>query len=304
MLLLPNFVRLTQGGGSLADPIIDDVFSAGAGSDCDPDDNDTFNVTTTTLGGNLKPQTATNFNLGAVFTAESFTGSIDYWSYDYQDLIGPGQSAASILADECSNNKYTPDSRVTRDANGQIISVVNAFTNLGGVKADGYDLSAQYVLEAVADGELSLSANLTHINSYDVDLGDGSPIFNGANNRNTSFGQLGSVPDTRLNLSADWRRENRSFSLSARHIGGYDDRTPGNTYSSIDSQTVLDAQYSMSFDGAMGSGVTDVAIGVNNLTDEEPPAIDRNSANGRRAFDSQVHDPRGRIVYLRLKHTF
>jgi iron complex outermembrane receptor protein len=292
------------GGGSLADPITQDVFNGGAGSACDPAVNDTFNVTTTTLGGDLKPQTASNFNLGAVFTADAFTGSIDYWSYDYEDLIGPGESASSILNNECSNNKYTPDSRVTRDANGQVISVVNAFTNLGAVKADGIDVSANYLIEGVADGELSLSANLTHINNYDVDLGDGSPIFDGANNRNTSFGQLGSVPDMRLNVGADWRRENRSLSLTARHVGGYDDRTPGNTYNAIDSLTVWDAQYSVSLDGLVGSGVTDVAVGVNNLTDEEPPAIDRDSSNGRRAFDSQVHDPRGRIIYLRMKHTF
>jgi hypothetical protein len=40
------------------------------------------------------------------------------------------------------------------------------------------------------------------------------------------------------------------------------------------------------------------------LTDEEPPAVDRSSADGRRAFDSLVHDPRGRIMYARFKHTF
>jgi len=54
----------------------------------------------------------------------------------------------------------------------------------------------------------------------------------------------------------------------------------------------------------VGGGVTDLSIGVNNLTDEDPPAIDRSSANGRRAFDNQVHDPRGQIVYLRFRHNF
>jgi iron complex outermembrane receptor protein len=292
------------GGGSFADAITQAVYEGGAGSACDSSVNDNFNVTTTTLGGDLKPQTATNFNLGAVYTNDSFTGSIDYWNYDYEDLIGPGESAASILANECSNGKYTPDSRVTRDATGQAISIVNSFTNLGGVKADGIDVSANYLMEDIGNGELNLSANLTLINSYDVDPGNGSPIFDGGNNRNTSFGQLGSVPDTRLNLGADYRSENRTLSLAARHIGGYDDRTPGNTYDAIDSLTVWDVQYSISMDGAVGSGVTDLAVGVNNLTDEDPPAVDRDSSNGRRAFDSQVHDPRGRIIYLRLKHTF
>ena len=229
---------------------------------------------------------------------------MDYWNYDYEDLIGPGESAASILNNECSNGQYAPDPRVSRDGNGQVVSVVNAFTNLGGTEADGFDVSAKYVFDGVANGELGLNANLTYINTYDVDSGDGSPIFDGLNNRNSSFGQLGSVPDTRVNIGADWRNERHSVSVSARYISSYEDRTPGNTFNDIDSQTVVDAQYSIAFEELMGSGVTDFIVGVNNVADEEPPAIDRSSASGRRAFDSQVHDPRGRVVYVRFKHAF
>ena len=290
------------GGGSLADPITQAVFTAGPGSVCDSGVTETFNVTTTTLGGDLDPQTATNYNLGVVFTTESFTGSVDYWNYDYEDLIGPGQSADSILAEECSNSIYVPDARVSRDSNGQVVSVVNAFTNLGGVKADGIDLSATYLFDDVAGGQLGLKADLTYITTYDVDRGDGSPNFVGLNNRNTSFGQLGSVPETRLNVGVDWRTDKHAVSLWVRHIGGYDDRTPTNTNETIDDWTVLDVQYMLSLD--VGGGVTDLSIGVNNLTDEDPPAIDRGSTGGRRAFDSQVHDPRGQIFYLRVKHTF
>ena len=56
--------------------------------------------------------------------------------------------------------------------------------------------------------------------------------------------------------------------------------------------------------GLFNDGTTNISIGVNNLTDQEPPAIDRNSSNGRRAFDSLVHDPRGRTIYARFKHSF
>jgi iron complex outermembrane receptor protein len=290
------------GGGSLADAITQTVFDAGPGSVCDSDVFDNFNVTTTTLGGDLDPQTATNYNLGVVFTTESFTGSVDYWNYDYEDLIGPGESAASILTNECSNSIYVPDARVTRDSNGQVISVVNSFTNLGGVEADGIDLSATYIFDDVAGGQLGLNAYLTYITNYDVDQGDGSPTFDGLNNRNASFGQLGSVPETRLNVGVDWRTDKHAVNLWARYIGGYDDRSPGNEFEAIDSWTVLDFQYMLSLN--VGGGVTDLSIGVNNLTDEDPPAIDRASANGRRAFDNQVHDPRGQIFYLRFKHSF
>jgi iron complex outermembrane receptor protein len=293
------------GGGSLADAITSAVFAAGPGSSCNPSVNDTFNVTTTTLGGNLKPQTATNFNLGIVLTDdESFTVSADYWNYDYEDLIGPGQSAASILVDECSGGKYTPDDRVNRDVTGQAVSVVNTFANLGGVTADGIDLTANYDFDEVFGGKLVVNTSITYINSYDIDSGDGSSTFDGANNRNSSFGQLGSVPDTRVNVGFDWNNDQNSFSFYVRHIGGYDDRTPNTDYDSIDSFTVFDTNYSFDTSGLIGEGTTNFSFGINNITDEEPPAIDRDSANGRRAFDSLVHDPRGRTIYARFKHSF
>ena len=293
------------GGGALADSITADVYRNGPGSACDPNVNDTFNVTTTTLGGNLKPQTATNYNLGIILTTEGgFTGSLDYWSYDYEDLIGPGESAASILANECTAGRYTPDERVTRDGSGQLISVVNNFANLGGVVANGFDLTSEYTFYEVLGGDITLNGNLTYIRTYDIDSGDGSPVFDGANNRNSSFGQLGSVPDTRFNIGLDWKDGIQSASFYVRHIGGYDDRTPGNDYASIDSQTVIDVQYSYDFDQLFGDGLTNLSVGINNLTDQDPPAVDRNSADGRRAFDSLVHDPRGRIAYVRVKHSF
>ena len=107
-----------------------------------------------------------------------------------------------------------------------------------------------------------------------------------------------------MNVRVTWLNEKHSVRLSVSHIGEYDDDAPGFTNESIDDDTVLDFQYSYTFGELLGAGATTVTFGVNNLTDEDPPAIDRRSVNGRIGFDQQVHDPRGRIMYLRLKHTF
>ena len=108
------------------------------------------------------------------------------------------------------------DARVARDSNGQVVSVVNSFTNLEGVEADGIDLSATYLFDNVGGGVLGLNADLTNITNYDVDRGDGGPTFDGLNNRNASFGQLGSVPETRLNVGVDWRTDKHAVSLWVR----------------------------------------------------------------------------------------
>jgi len=90
--------------------------------------------------------------------------------------------------------------------------------------------------------------------------------------------------------------------LYVRHIRAYDDRTPSKVNSSIGAQTVLDVQYGRGFE--MGGGITYVTVGINNITDVDPPAIDRGSSNCHLGYDNQVHDVRGRTIYVRLKHTF
>jgi len=292
------------GSGVLPDPILAPIFAGGPGTACDLANTDSFNSSQITTGGGLVPQDATNFNFGVAFTGGNFTGSIDYWSYDFKDLIGPGQSHGSIVSGECANGVYVPDSRVGRDSTGQLRNVTTSFLNLGGVETDGIDLTATYVFEDVMRGQLVLDASATLINTFDIDFGDGSPIFDGLNNRNSFIDLLGSVPDFRLNAGANWRGSNANAGVYIRHIGGYDDREPGVTHNGIDSNTVVDLQFGYSFEELLGLGTTNVTLGVNNVADEDPPAIDRGSVSGRVGFDQQVHDPRGRVVYLRLLHTF
>jgi len=289
------------GSGALADPI-SVLNSPAAGNSCNSGETGSFNAAQIVVGGNLDPQSATNFNFGAVYEGDSTTTSIDYFSYDFTDLIGPGQSAQDIVANECNDGVYTPDSRVVRDASGQLNSVTTNFINLGSVEVQGIDFGLNKVYEEVLGGELSVDLQATYLTKFDVDeKGDGT-IFNGAGNRNSFIDLLGSVPDLRANLGFTWRDEDQNAGLYVRHIGAYDDRTPTKVNSSIGAQTVLDVQYGRGFE--MGGGITDVTVGINNITDEDPPAIDLGSANGRLGYDNQVHDVRGRTIYLRLKHTF
>jgi len=292
------------GSGALPDPISADVYAAGAGSACDSDVTDSFNTAQITNGGGLSPQSASNWNLGIIYQGENFTGSVDYWSYEFEDLIGAGEAFGSIVSGECVNGVYVPDARVGRNGTGQIRQVTTSFINLGGVDAQGIDVSASYGFGDVLGGNLMIDAKATFVNTFDIDSGDGSPVFDGAGNRNSFIDLLGSVPDQRLNLSVSWMRDSHLAGVHLRHIGAYDDREPDNLHEGIDSNTVLDLQYGYTFDGLIGSGTTSVTLGVNNVTNEDPPAIDRGSVNGRVGFDQQVHDPRGRTGYLKLKHTF
>ena len=292
----PSIRNLAGSVGSGA--LSDSATGVAAGSACGGVDS--FNAAQITTGADLDPQSATNFNLGAVFQRENFTGSIDYWNYDYEDLIQTGDDFQDILDNECATGIYTPDARVVRDSSGQLNSVISSFVNIGSVQATGFDLTANYEFGEVAGGNLSLFGIGTLITDFDIDQDGSGNGFDGANNRNRFIG-FGSLPDTRLNIGLDWNSERHSARIVARHVGAYDDRTPtDDSRDEIESQTFIDVQYGFVWDHS-SSGTTNVTVGVNNLFDEDPAKIDDSE---RIAYDGEVADPRGRIAYLRARYSF
>lgn len=265
--------------------------------------SDSFNSAQITAAGpDLSPQSADNINLGLVFQNDVFTGSVDLWTYDFTDLITSDADFQSIVAGECVNGIFVPDSRVQRNPAGQLSAITTEFTNIGSVEAQGVDLNASVGLGSIGSGDLSLSGVATLVTKFDIDADNSGNIFDGANNRN-SGSAFGSLPDTRLNLSLDWRGGNSSANLTGRYIGGYDDRTVGQDNDPIDSQVLFDAQYGFVWDRENGSS-TAVTLGLINIFDEDPPAIDGGSANGRIGYDEQVADPRGRTAYIRATYSF
>lgn len=257
-----------------------------------------FNAAQLTNGAELEPQSATNYNLGFVFDGDSgFTTSLDYFVYDYEDLIQTGEDFQTIVDNECSTGNYVPDERVVRDASGQLNSVTSNFVNVGKVEATGLDWTASYTFDDVMNGELRVNSNATYVTKFDVDLDGSGTVFDGAGNRNRFIG-FGSIPDLRANLGMTWQNDAHMVGVTLRYISDYRDDIPGTEGQDIDSQTLVDVQYNLALDDFFGTS-TNVTLGVNNLFDDEPPEVDT-----RIAFDGQVHDPRGRIVYLRTKTQF
>ena len=68
-------------------------------------------------------------------------------------------------------------------------------------------------------------------------------------------------------------------------------------FTSIDSHLTVDANYSYQFDFANFSPI--VTVGAINLLDEDPPRV---ATNG--GYDSKVHDPRGRLWYVKAAVRF
>ena len=247
-----------------------------------------FNITVITQGSDsLTPQSADNLNLGLIFSKDSLNVSVDYWTYDYEGLILPGADPQFIFNEVFAGR--LPADRATREATGQPATVVAEFENRGTATATGFDVNARYAFD-VGSGDIALDAQATYITEY-----ESSEFGDILSNRNFSNG-FGSTPDLKANAGATWTLDSHSANVTARYISSYDDDQNATT---VDAQTTFDLRYSYDFDSLLGSQGTTLGIGVTNVFDEAPPRL-----ASRPFFDTEVHDVRGRQIFLNVKHTY
>lgn len=257
--------------------------------------NGLFRTINTSGNPDLEPEEADVFNVGLTFRpGEAFSVDLDYWRFDYTDLIVKesaqglvNQASADFLAGLANTEALNKVVRVGSGAGafGFISQINSDFVNAPSLETDGLDLRAAW---RIGDN-LSLSADVSRVFSYDIQVDRGATIDALGSRNANNFARP--VPELRGNVSLDWQLDRHRATLFARHIDSYTDDATGN---SIDAFTTLDARYSY----LMGSEQkTELTIGAINLTDEEPPKVTTFIG-----FDVQTHDPRGRLIYLKLSH--
>lgn len=255
-----------------------------------------FNVTVITRGTeSLRPQSASNLNLGFILnTGFGLRATVDYFTYNYRDLILPGGDPQSIV--NAVNAGSLPADRVVRDAAGQLRQVFTEFLNRGNAKAAGVDINAAYRPGWWNWGTLDLTAQSTIITKFRSDTFeglDGNGNLKGSRNFANAFG---SVPDFKLNLGANLEIGNHAFGVNGRYIGSY---TDDQSDQPIKSNTVVDMRYTLTLPEFFGGEESMISVGAINVFDVDPPRI-----RDRPIYDTEVHDPRGRQVYVSLKHKF
>ncbi|MFT5500446.1 MAG: iron complex outermembrane receptor protein [Woeseiaceae bacterium] len=272
----------------------------------------------------LSPQEAENLSAGIVFTTDRFRSSLDYFYFDYTDLIAAEAGFQAIVEAQCAGIEDTglpiiEDPRVTRDATSQVREVRSQFTNIGSVETSGLDLNADYTFD-IGNGSLILDFGATYLLAFDVDSdGDGTKEFDGVGSRNFT-NSFSTMPELRANGGATWFTGNHTARIGFNYIDGYFNDQGG---TDINSWETVDVMYAYTFSGLIGEGDTTLSIGANNVTDQDPPALyqgdangvreDRFNANGtynrgwidRPGYDDRAgHDLRGTVVYVRFKHVF
>lgn len=271
----------------------------GTASITDPRDNGNSIITTVQQGSpDLRPQSAENLNLGVVYQPDwglKFSG--DFFTYDYEDLILPGLDP-QLIFNRCFEGTIdaTTCSRIAvRGQDGQVARAVSEIINGGSAKVNGLDIVASYTT-GLFGGDIKFDANSTIITKFDAVDADGVETdIKGSRNFSNGFG---SVPAFRLNGGVTFKKDAHTLTGYGRHIGSYNDDQSGDE---VDSDTTFDVRYDVELGELVnlpGQG-TRLSFGAVNVFDTVPPRL-----TSRPNSDFEVHDIRGRQLYVAIKQTF
>jgi iron complex outermembrane receptor protein len=260
----------------------------------------TFRAIRTFGDPNLKPESATTFNVGMLVKAGGFSGSLDFWSFDFQDQIvnepvagitnfvfGTGATCQGGLANPLAhrfafrdgNNDGQINDLDCTTANIQRLDI-NVF-NGPNVKTDGLDLAVQFDWE-MAGGEATIGVNGTYVLKYDIDASivEGNQVsapFDAAGKLNYQTVAY-PLPQMKGNLFAQYSHGPHNIRYTMNYIDDYVDQrtaeflpslaTSGTTISAgktIDSTMFHDLSYLLQLPWDMT-----LSLSVENLTDEDP----------------------------------
>ncbi len=253
----------------------------------------------------LKPETSTNFNFGVILTpTDNLSLRMDYWRFEYEDVITVENAQGKLNGD--------PNGEDILRTGGALNGVNVNYLNAASVDTDGIDVSADYMIPSSV-GDFSFQLSATHFLSYEIPC-------TAANDRGCA-GDTGvqdvvgyfnydnfvrSMPETKVNFTADWRRDNHKLALLGFWTSSYESTRAvpaaiqaAGFSQNIDSWLTLDLQYAYTFN--IGDSEAILTFGGKNITDEEAPAV-YDAANF--SYDAKHHDPRGQIWYGRIKLRF
>jgi iron complex outermembrane receptor protein len=192
----------------------------------------------------LTPETATTYSVGAILDLGAFKATLDYWSFDFQDPITTdplgGMAAAMFPTGVLTTDPLHPcnaaafaglKSRFTFNGTCTTANLarVKTFTVNGAeVKTSGIDLLADYRIEDVFGGSLTVGTSATYVLEYVI--GDTTvegimvaPGFDAVGLLNFQTNAY-PLPQLKGNLFFEWNSGAHNARWTIRYIDGYTDQ--------------------------------------------------------------------------------
>ncbi|MFK7888697.1 MAG: TonB-dependent receptor, partial [Gammaproteobacteria bacterium] len=230
------------------------------------------------LGGNpeLSLESSTAWTAGVTLEpGDDLRLSVTAYSIEIEDQVGTS-TLQQILANEFVNGG---SDLVERDANGNIVQILNNNQNVGSTRTSGMSLDATAGAYRTGLGPgARLSANYIREIERETIPGAG-------------FARSPGVfePNLRANLDLLWRfTDDVELVVNGNYVGetSFTDQS-----SSLDAWLTWDAQLQVEFPW-QGS----LAVGARNLFDEDPPT---DPGLGNPFYRNQLHNPYGIVPYVR-----
>lgn len=258
------------------------------------------------VGGNanLAAESASVFTGGIVFEPPQVKGlsvTVDYFNVRIRKAI-QALGAQVILA-----NCYTRDlseacAAIHRDPVLHSIDYIDdLYSNVGGTSTDGIDFATAYNW-SIGENKLRHQFEGQYLHAYEVDNGTGTPL------QGVGFYDLGVYPKLKANLTTTWARGPLQAGLNVRFVGGFKECVDNdcNTQENLDTlsrdvDANVTADVFVGYEAKTAAGTSRVTIGVNNLTDQDPPLIYTGFAGDS---DASTYDYMGRYFYARLTQLF
>jgi len=286
----------------------------------------TYTFPTTAVGaflqGNkaLTPEKATTYNFGAVFNPHAhaaflreFTLSVDYYNINIKNVISPidGLTALSKCFNlDGSNSSYSNSNAycqlITRDANGQLVSVATPYLNLGGLKTDGFEIQVNWGMRLTdlgfhhGSGKIYLNSNIGYSKSFQRQALPGSAFqeFAGTNTVG-SLSSGGSFPHWKALTTFGYRSDLFGMGVRWHYQAAMKDvsavLTPNAVAAGVPEYDLFDLFTTLKVNKSF-----EIRGGINNLFDKQPPVV----SSAQNGADPSVFDFIGRQFYVGVKVKF
>jgi outer membrane receptor protein involved in Fe transport len=286
-------------------------------------------------GLKLKPEKGKSFDFGVVYSpsyAEGLSFSADFWHIYLNNTISSVGAQTVLNACYAGVTDFCPlITRFTSGANaGQINQIIEPTANLGSTSTGGIDFSTRYKLPHFSFGDFTAGIDATYLKYYNqqtapgtaanvtyYDAGHLAPYGSPQASTCPSGGGICLFPRWRGTTFVNWTLGNWSASWRTRYIGRFQNgsKSPSqDTFpianngggSPIPGQVFkygATVYHDISFGYNFEPYHTRVDLGVNNLSDKQPPFLYANNTLNANT-DPTDFDLIGRYYYARVTLTF
>ncbi|MGJ7914928.1 TonB-dependent receptor [Massilia sp. LXY-6] len=265
-------------------------------------------------GGNqkLQPEKSEQASLGFVVDpVKGLSIAVDWWKINVNNLVTTLSPTFVLGQAKSGNPAYT--GLVTRDAQGNITSIVGTNLNAGGVKTQGVDVDLRWaLLKSPTYGNFNLRMNGTYTSKYDLTLPDGTRQKSVAATIDRDGNVLNAVSNGgvilrwRDQLTLDWKYKKFGLALTNNFQSGYWDAYRADTPDEgpfiaqhVGALSTWDLQ------GTYG-GIKNLTLtaGVKNLFNRKPPEVITAGTYFQTGYDPSYFDPHGQTAYVSASYQF